>query len=102
MKRTPWQRLALSLIGIAVIGAAWHVAIEHLYSLPNEHAYSAFTTITVNAFYVVAAIVVFMVTGRLIYEWQMSTASKIIEAGEQRLEEQRIIRPRDHDDPSIP
>ena len=100
--RTPWQRLVLSLVGIAVIGLAWHIAIQHLYTLTNEHALAAFTTITTNAFYVVAAIVIFMVTGRLVYEWKMQSVVQTIEQGNQELQEQRVIRPRDHDDPSLP
>jgi hypothetical protein len=83
---------------VAVIGGTWYIAVQHLYSLPAD-ALASFTTLTVNAQYVVGAIVVFMVSGRLIYEWKMDTASKIEEAGK------RILsigtRPKDFDDLSI-
>ena len=99
-RRTPWQRLALSLTGIAVIGATWHVAVRHLYALKPE-ALAAFTTLTVNSQYVVGAIVIFMVTGRLVYEWKMNTASAIAEEGKQILAE-RVPAPKHYDDPAIP
>lgn len=72
MTRTPWQRLALSLIGIIVIVLCWRWAVCHLYTLP-EQALAPFTSITTNSFYVIAAIVVFMVTGRLVYDWANRT-----------------------------
>ena len=99
-KRTPWQRLALSLCGIAVIGATWHVAVQHLYSLRPE-ALAAFTTLTVNSQYVVGAIVIFMVTGRLVYEWKVNTASSISEEGKQIFAD-HAPAPKHYDDPSIP
>ena len=74
MNKTSWQRLTLSLIGILVIVLCWRWAVCHLYTLP-EAALSPFTSITTNAFYVVAAIVVFMVTGKLVYDWKNQTAS---------------------------
>ena len=98
-KRTPWQRLALSLTGISVIGLTWHVAVGHLYSLKPE-ALSAFTTLTVNSQYVIGAIVIFMVTGRLVYEWKMDTASSIAEEGKQFFAE-RTPAPKHYDDPAI-
>ena len=79
MNKRSWQRLFLSLIGVALIGACWHEAVQHLYTLKPE-ALSAFTTITTNAFYVIAAIVIFMVTGRLIYEWKHNTAAQITQS----------------------
>lgn len=99
-QRTPWQRLALSLAGIAVIGATWRAAVEHLYALRPE-ALAAFTTLTVNSQYVVGAIVVFMVTGRLVYEWKANTVSSIAEEGRQILTE-RTPAPKHYDDPAIP
>ena len=72
MKNTTWQRLILSLVGILLIQASWRWAVAHLYSLPHE-AYAGFVTITTNSFYVIGAIVIFMVTGRLVYEWKMGT-----------------------------
>lgn len=101
MNRRSWQRLLLSLLGVAVIGVCWYVAIQHLYSLKPE-ALASFTTITTNAFYVIGAIIIFMVSGRLIYEWKNQTVSHIIEEGTQRFSEHKIERPRDHDDGEIP
>jgi hypothetical protein len=100
--RTPWQRLALSLLGILAIGGTWHMAINHLYSLPPE-SFASFTTLTVNAQYVVGAIVIFMVTGRLVYEWKMDTAAKVIEAGEQIGQEfvDHTPSPKSVDDPDV-
>jgi len=98
--RTPWQRLSLSLLGIVAIGSTWDVAIQHLYSLPPD-ALAAFTTLTVNSQYVIGSIVIFMVTGRLVYEWKMETTSAIEEKGKQILEE-HIPAPKHFDDPQIP
>ncbi len=77
-ERVPWQRMVLSLIGIAIIVGMWRWNTYHLYSLP-EHSITAFTSISNNASYVIAAIVIFMVTGRLVYEWKNSTATAIVE-----------------------
>ncbi|MEI8234119.1 MAG: hypothetical protein WCH57_05480 [Verrucomicrobiota bacterium] len=99
-KRTPWQRLALSLAGISVIEATWRLAVRHLYTLKPE-AFAAFTALTVHSQYVIGAIVVFMVTGRLVYEWKMETASSIAEEGKQILAE-RTPAPKHYDDPAIP
>lgn len=98
MNRKSWQRMILSLAGIIIIGIAWRIAIDHLYSLKPE-ALASFTTITTNAFYVVGAIVIFMVTGRLVYEWKLNTASQISEIGYHGSE--RISRPRDYDNGDI-
>jgi hypothetical protein len=66
------QRLVVSLVGIAVIQASWKWATEHFYSLPPE-SFAGFVTITTNAMYVTGAIVVFMVTGRMVYDWRVGT-----------------------------
>lgn len=70
--KAPWQRLVLSLVGIFVIQAAWRWAVAHLYTLPVP-ALAGFVSLTTSAFYVTGAIVIFMVTGRLVYEWRMGT-----------------------------
>ena len=77
-ERTPWQRIALSLIGIVIILAQWRWATYHLYALP-EHSITAFTSISNNAAYVIGALVVFFVTGRLVYEWKNQTVSDVVE-----------------------
>ena len=72
MNKTTWQRLLLSLVGILTIQISWRWAVAHLYTLPPE-ALAGFVSITTNSFYVIGAIVIFMVTGRLVYEWKMGT-----------------------------
>jgi hypothetical protein len=67
------QRLVVSLIGIALIQASWRWAVEHLYTLP-EIAIAGFVTITTNTLYVTGAIVIFLVTGRMVYDWKMGTS----------------------------
>ncbi len=73
MPRT-WQRLALSMFGILIVVGNWRWATYHLYSMP-ETSVAAYQSITNNSFYVVGAIVVFMVTGKLIYDWKNETRS---------------------------
>lgn len=72
LSRVVSQRLVVSLVGIAVIQASWKWATLHFYSLPPE-AFAGFVTITTNTLYVTGAIVVFMVTGRMVYDWKMGT-----------------------------
>jgi hypothetical protein len=67
------QRLIVSLVGIGLIQASWRWAIAHLYTLPDV-ALAGFVTITTNSMYVTGAIVVFMVTGRMVYDWKMGTS----------------------------
>ena len=66
------QRLIVSIIGIALIQASWRWAVEHLYTLP-EPAFAGFVTITTNTLYVTGAIVIFLVTGRMVYDWKLGT-----------------------------
>lgn len=67
------QRLIVSLVGIALIQASWRWAVAHLYTIP-EVALAGFVTITTNTLYVTGAIVVFLVTGRMVYDWKMGTS----------------------------
>jgi hypothetical protein len=67
------QRLMISLIGIALIQASWRWAVYHLYWLP-EVALAGFVTITTNTLYVTGAIVIFLVTGRMVYDWKLGTS----------------------------
>jgi len=101
INRKSWQRMTLSMLGLVIIVLTWMQAVAHLYDLPPA-ALASFTTITVNAQYVIGAIVIFMVTGRLVYEWTNSTASSIVEQGTQLLHEERTPAPKHFDDPSIP
>lgn len=73
----PWHRLILGLSGILVMLLVWRWATFHLYALPVT-SLTAFQAITVNMMYVVAAIVIFMVTGKLIYDWKNTTSTQII------------------------
>jgi acetyl-CoA carboxylase carboxyltransferase component len=66
------QRLVISLFGISLVQISWRWATAHFYSLPPE-AYAGFVTITTNSMYVTGAIVVFMVTGRMVYDWKLGT-----------------------------
>jgi len=66
------QRLIVSLVGIALIQASWRWAVAHLYTLPDV-ALAGFITITTNTLYVTGAIVIFLVTGRMVYDWRMGT-----------------------------
>ena len=67
------QRLIVSLLGIALIQASWRWAVAHLYTMP-EVALAGFVTITTNTLYVTGAIVIFLVTGRMVYDWKMGTS----------------------------
>jgi hypothetical protein len=66
------QRLIVSIIGISLIQASWRWAVAHLYTLPDT-AFAGFVTITTNTLYVTGAIVIFLVTGRMVYDWKMGT-----------------------------
>jgi hypothetical protein len=98
------QRLVVSLVGIAVIQASWRWATEHFYSLPPE-AFAGFVTITANSMYVTGAIVVFMVTGRMVYDWKMGTSqvqevvSSVAKVKEEIVE--YIQKPKNFDDETI-
>ena len=100
MNKRPWQRLLLSLLGIVVVWITWRVAVEELKGFPIQ-GIAAFTTITTSCLYAVMAIVIFMVTGRLVYEWKMNTVQQISEAGEQLIREDRTPAPKHFDDDSI-
>ena len=98
------QRLVVSLVGIAVIQASWKWATLHFYSLPPE-AFAGFVTITTNAMYVTGAIVVFMVTGRMVYDWKVGTnqvqevVSSVAKVKEEIVE--YIQKPKNFDDETI-
>lgn len=72
LKQAVSQRLVISLVGILIVQLSWKWATLHFYSLPPE-AFAGFVTITTNAMYVTGAIVVFMVTGRMVYDWKLGT-----------------------------
>ena len=95
MKKKSWQRMALSLAGVLILAGMWRWSVYHLYTLP-EHSIAAFVSLTTNDSYVIGAIVIFMVTGRLVYEWKHSTtAETIIHSVAAK------VRPRDLDDGSV-
>ena len=98
--QTPWQRLVLSIAGILTIEASWRWAVAHLYTLPPE-AIAGFVTITTNSFYVIGSIVIFMVTGKMIYEWKLNTA-QVQEVSSETMEViKKSIKPKYFDDKSI-
>jgi hypothetical protein len=73
IKKIVSQRFLISLIGIILVQISWRWAVAHLYTLPPE-ALAGFVSITTNALYITGAIVIFMVTGRLVYDWKMGTS----------------------------
>lgn len=83
--RFPWQRLSLSLLGIVILVGMWRWATYHLYSLP-DHSIAAFTSLTNNTVYAIAALVIFFVTGRLVYEWKNQTVASVVEQGQHLFE----------------
>jgi hypothetical protein len=80
-----WQRITVAMLGIGIEVGIWQWATWHLYSLPSE-AISSFTTITVNCFYVIASLVIFFVTGKLIYDLKVDTVAQVVTKGEQIFE----------------
>lgn len=98
----PWQRIILSLVGIVIVFTIWERATAHLYSLPITSV-TAFTSITNNSLYVVAALVLWFVTGKLIYDWKNSTVSQVIQEAKTITEEktERTIPPKAFDDGTV-
>jgi hypothetical protein len=98
------QRLIISLIGIALIQASWRWAVAHLYWLP-ENALAGFVTITTNTLYVTGAIVVFLVTGRMVYDWKIGTnqIQEVVGSVSKIKEEiiERTPKPKSFDDEEI-
>jgi hypothetical protein len=98
------QRLIVSLVGIGLIQASWRWAVAHLYTLPDV-ALAGFVTITTNTLYVTGAIVIFLVTGRMVYDWKMGTSqvqevvSSVARVKEEVVE--YIQRPKNFDDETI-
>jgi hypothetical protein len=98
------QRFLISLIGIILVQISWRWAVAHLYSLPPE-ALAGFVSITTNTLYITGAIVIFMVTGRLVYDWKMGTnqiqdvASRVEEIKEEITE--KVIKPKYFDDGEV-
>lgn len=97
MKRTPWQRLTLSLIGLIIVTTKWWAAIRILPTMDKDHV-SAFVTLTNNSDYVTAAIVIFMVTGKLVYDWKMETTNQVVTRGEAIISELRTPASKHFDD----
>jgi hypothetical protein len=98
------QRFLISLIGIILVQISWRWAVAHLYSLPPE-ALAGFVSITTNTLYITGAIVIFMVTGRLVYDWRMGTsqiqevASRVEKIKEEITE--KVIKPKYYDDGEV-
>jgi hypothetical protein len=98
------QRFLISLIGIILVQISWRWAVAHLYSLPTE-ALAGFVSITTNTLYITGAIVIFMVTGRLVYDWKMGTSQiqEVASKAEHIKEEitERIIKPKYFDEGEV-
>ena len=102
MQKKSWQRLTLSIIGIVCAMVIWEISIEKLAWIPDAKT-SAFTTLTVNTQYVIGAIIIFMVTGRLVYDWKNSTTSEVVTQTEQIFTKaERIPAPKHFDDNTLP
>jgi hypothetical protein len=107
MTRFPWQRFTVSILGIGVILFEWRWATNHLYSLPVT-SISGFTSITTNAMYTIAVLVVFFVTGQVVWNWANQTTSNIIQEAQSYFAKEdttittREIAPKYLDDPAIP
>ncbi len=86
----PWTRLIVCAIAVAMVELQWRWAVYHLYSLPKE-AYGPFQAITVNAMYVVGAIAIFLISGKLIYDWKNSTASEVITEAKTAFSRQEFV-----------
>jgi hypothetical protein len=92
------------MFGIAVVQISWRWATSHLYSLPTE-ALAGFVSITTNTLYITGAIVIFMVTGKLVYDWRVGTSQiqEVISKADTIKQEitERIIKPKHFDDGEI-
>ncbi len=89
-----WHRLALSLFGISIIVGMWVWAVSYIFHLPPEKL-ASFTSLTTNAFYTIAVIIVFMITGRLVWEWSNSTTSAATVASAVTTVCERRVDPKD-------
>jgi hypothetical protein len=98
------QRFLISLIGIILVQISWRWSVAHLYTLPHD-ALAGFVSITTNTLYITGAIVIFMVTGRLVYDWKMGTSQiqEVASRANTIKEEitERIIKPKHFDDGEI-
>jgi hypothetical protein len=94
--RTPWQRMALSLFGIVIVWLTWYHSIHKLNDC-DVAKISSFTTITVNTQYAIVAIVVFMVTGKLITDWKANTAATIVDVGKDMIPTKEKKKPTTED-----
>ena len=98
------QRFLISLIGIILVQISWRWSVAHLYTLPHD-ALAGFVSITTNTLYITGAIVIFMVTGRLVYDWKIGTsqiqevASRVEEIKEEITE--KVIKPKYFDDGEV-
>ncbi len=86
----PWQRLALSLLGIVIVSGILEIATLHLYSLP-DHSIAAFNSIINNGLYVIGALVLFFVTGQVFYSWKNETMSSVVEQASHIIEKRESI-----------
>lgn len=76
LKAFPWERVILSMGGVAALLWVWWLALQHLYALP-QYALPTFQAITTNMYYAVAAVIIFAVTGHLVYDWKNQTGAQV-------------------------
>jgi hypothetical protein len=62
------------MFGITLNTGIWAWAVAHIYHLPAEKL-SAFVTLSTHAMYTNAIIIVFMITGRLVWEWSNASSA---------------------------
>lgn len=99
MMGIPWQRMLVSMLGVLIIMGVWRLAVMHLYSLPSAESITAFTSITNNCLYTIAALVVFFVTNKLVFDWKNSTVSQVVQ--EAQVITETIVKPKHFDSPEI-
>lgn len=101
-RKAPWTRICLSVGGILVILAVWRWATQHLYTLP-EASLAGYVSITNNCFYTVSAIVIFCVSGKMLWDYKNQAASVVSVASEVIHEKtERAVKASHFDDPTIP
>lgn len=78
--------------------------MAHLYSLPHE-ALAGFVSITTNTLYITGAIVIWLVTGKFVYDWKMGTSQiqEVVSKANTIKEEitEIIVKPKYFDDSKI-
>lgn len=98
-RKLPWTRLILALAGLITVQVTWRWAVEHLYKLPPE-TLAAFQAITTHTLYVTGVIVVWAITGKLLWDWKNQSQSVAQSVAETLVE--RTPKAKHFDDDQIP